>query len=136
MELYTFQWIFSMPQAHYFPSIEGRCSDDKTLRQALFFHNKRMISHYFELLRQSNKYSFAIMLNGACFAVHGFLRPYHFPTEIMRHPLHPEAHSQDRNSFAKFDYDIGANAKICLIGRIARTGRNNDLVVISFFNFL
>src|SRR3989338_1978109 len=95
-----------------------------------------MIPHNFESLRQSREDAFSVVLNDAGLAVHGDRGAYNAPAEIMRDALHAETDTKDGGGLTRLCDDLGTHAEILFVGRVARSGGNDDAVVLPFLYFI
>src|SRR3989344_4770940 len=91
-----------------------------------------MIPHNFEPLRKPCEDAFPVVRDDAGLPVHGEFRAHHAPAEIMRHTLHTETHAKDGGGLADIDQHIRAHAEILFVGRVTRSGGNDDAVVLPF----
>src|SRR3989344_742358 len=76
------------------------------------------------------------MFYDTCLSVHRPRCPNHFSAKTTRHTLHSQAYSKNGRLRAETEKNIRAYAKIQWVAGVSRSGRNNNLVVSPFFNFM
>ena len=128
MELNTFNWKFSMADAHYLIVIDRLGSHIEALRQALFFRDKRMISRSLERTLYSTEDPFSIVSNWAGLAVAESLCSNYPATERVDNPLMSQADAESRGFVAHFSEDSRARPKVPGIAGSAGAGGDYDPV--------
>ena len=128
MELNTFNWKFSMADAHYLIVIDRLRGHFEAFRQALSLRDKRMISGSLERTLYSTEDPFAVVSDRAGLAVAESPCSNYPPTERVNNPLMTQADAQCRGFIAHFSEDSRARPKVPGIAGGAGTGGDYDPV--------
>src|SRR3990167_2383615 len=137
MKLNSFDRKGSVTQPHNFLCfVQSFCRHHQTRRKMSGIGDERMVAHYFEFLGKSGKNSFSIMRNNTCFSMHGKLSSNYFSSKKVRHSLHSKTYSEYWGRFSYLCQNFCADTKICRIARISRSGRNDNVAVLIFFDLV
>ena len=74
------------------------------------------------------------MGDDGCFSVHDFWGVNNVCTVCGRNPLVTQADAEDWIPSVEIFNDVGADAEICAVCRVARAGRDDDVCWFYFLN--
>jgi len=131
MELDAFELQLTMAQAH--DKAVGFGGNLELAGEPFLFHDQRMVTRGYEILRKFAKNGFAIVMDSAGFAVHQRRSAYHITSERVANGLMAEANSKDRDFPSELADDVDANARIL---RFAGAGRDHDPLRFSVGDFV
>src|SRR5712692_3852980 len=128
MELDTFNGKLFVADAHYLIVIDRLGGHFEAFRQALSFHDKRMISRSLEGAPYSTENAFSIVSDWASFAVAESPRSNDLATERVNNPLMSEANTQCRGFVAHFSEDSRARPEVSRVAGGPRAWGDYDPV--------
>lgn len=131
MELDALELQLTMAQAH--DQAVGFGGNLELAGEPFLFHDQRMITRRYEILRQFAKNGFPIVMDSAGFAVHQRRSAYHIASERVANGLMTEANSKDRDFPRELADDVDANTRI--LG-FAGAGRDHDPLRLSVRDFV
>src|ERR1700724_2263596 len=131
MELHAFELQFTMAQAH--DQAVGFGGNLELAGEPFLFHDERMVTRGYEILRQFAKNGFAIVMDSAGFAVHQRRSAYHITSERVADGLMAEANSKDRDFPRELADDVDAHTRNLWF---AGAGRDHDPLWLSVRDFV
>jgi hypothetical protein len=109
----------------------GPGADFEIGRKILFIHDERVVAGCRHRCRQAGKNCFAVVGNGAGFAVHEVGGANDIPSKSRADGLMPEANAENGNFAGEMANQIDADA--CILGR-AGSGRDYDVLGRQLFD--
>src|SRR6202049_2669499 len=131
MELDAFELQLTMAQAH--DKAVGFGGNLELAGAPFLFHDQRMVTRGYEILRQFAKNGFAVVMDSAGFAVHQRRSAYHIASERVANGLMAEANSKDGDLPGELADDVYANTRILWF---AGPGRDHDPLRLSVRDFV
>src|SRR5277367_6640790 len=128
MELHTFEFVTTMPQAHD-DAVFGFSGDGQLAGERLAFNDQRVITRGSEWLCQISEKIFPVMMNFAGFAVKEFCSANDLPAEGRADRLMTEANAKNWKFPREPLHQLHRNARLM---RSAGARRYDDFLRLAF----